>query len=258
MLHWFETLHSECDKLGWWVSSQHQISETIGSEIRKSWRERQSRSRGQQEEIPSGAAVKELIPRNPDYLLTYRPTISRDGLASVKLGKVLYVKSVHISKIQQIAWQLVKWYYQIVRWWCAAMFDDRYKRFAPTFTPPLKWRNCNVQKFIKCAAMHPRHVKERKGFASATSTLWKHHGIFVNVQWQQYYLWRRAWNGSEILPEPYLISFWLGVESTLLIALYKKTDRLSMTTCHDIWSRKVSDWWLMNVKYGLMKYKEYW
>ena len=35
-------------------------------------------------------AVKELIPRNPDYLPTNLSTISRDGLASVKLGKVLF------------------------------------------------------------------------------------------------------------------------------------------------------------------------
>ena len=36
-------------------------------------------------------AVKELIPRNPDYLPTYLSTIFRDGLASVKLEeKILF------------------------------------------------------------------------------------------------------------------------------------------------------------------------
>ena len=35
-------------------------------------------------------AVKELIQRNPDYLPTNLSTILRDGLASVKLGKVLF------------------------------------------------------------------------------------------------------------------------------------------------------------------------
>ena len=130
VLHWFETLHSECDKLGWWVSSQNQISETIGSEIRKSWRERQSRSRGQQEEIPSGAAVKELIPRNPDYLLTYRPTISRDGLAFVKLGKVLFehgetVQSSELNSTNRLKAGWSNDIIKIARPWFAAMFDDR-------------------------------------------------------------------------------------------------------------------------------------
>ena len=90
----------------------------------------ESRSRGQQEEIPSGAAVKELIPRNPDYLLTYRPTISRDGLAFVKLGKVLFeqgetVQSSELNSTNRLKAGWSNDIIKIARPWFAAMFDDR-------------------------------------------------------------------------------------------------------------------------------------
>ena len=42
-------------------------------------------------------SVKELIPRNPDYLPTNLSTILRDGLASVKLGKVLFEQGEKIQ-----------------------------------------------------------------------------------------------------------------------------------------------------------------
>ena len=79
---------------------------------------------------------------------------------------------------------------------------------------------CNVEKFIKCA-MYPWHAKERKGFAD-----------FVKNTTHTFLV---------ILPQCCFISLLVGVVGHWLIALYKKTDQLSMTTCHDIWSRNVSD-----------------